>query len=730
MDHIRRRHLAGSLSVALLLSLGTGCTAEMRKARSMERADAYYEEDNPKAAIIEYRNVLKYEEGNTHAIQRLGLLHFRRGELGQAYAFLSKAKELDPTNTEVRLSLGTIYLLGRQPETAREEAEYVLSQDPDNLSALALMADSLQEDAELDEAIARIEEKKATLGEPGQVGRVLAALYLRKGDLDKAEEALQESLQAANSAEARFTLARIHIARGELDSAEKELRGATEAAPDEPVAQLRLADFYLRQGKIPEAKAVLGTLTSGFADYLPAWQRTAEVAIAETRYDDARTSLDAVFERSPEDRTGLMLLGQVQLNEGEVNEALLTYQRVLSENPQFSPARVQLAMAHVQAGSAEQAKSELRQALDATPHFAPAVFLLSDLNIQAGAADVATEDLQRFMAEAPNAKQPQTAARAYELLGTAYLRRGQAARATAEFRKRLELAPADPKGRYLLANGLAAEGKTAEARRILEALLTEQPAAVEPLNLLVGMDFQAGRADAALTRTKRQIEKVPDSALLYFVLAKVHERRAEVDLAVAAYKRSSELDTAAIGPHRELARIYGGQGRLDEALAALDAARAIDANDVAVAVLTGMLHQQRENYQAATEAYELALGLSPRNAVALNNLAWIMAHKVGDQDKALELAQRAKEVSPGDPSVSDTLGWILYQRGIYQRAASLLEEASERLPRNEEIRYHYGMALLKTGDREGARRELTQALANQPSFDGVDEARVALSELN
>jgi hypothetical protein len=36
----------------------------------------------------------------------------------------------------------------------------------------------------------------------------------------------------------------------------------------------------------------------------------------------------------------------------------------------------------------------------------------------------------------------------------------------------------------------------------------------------------------------------------------------------------------------------------------------------------------------------------------------------------------AKEEAPAEPQVSDTLGWILYKRGIYQRALALF--AGER----------------------------------------------------
>ena len=35
----------------------------------------------------------------------------------------------------------------------------------------------------------------------------------------------------------------------------------------------------------------------------------------------------------------------------------------------------------------------------------------------------------------------------------------------------------------------------------------------------------------------------------------------------------------------------------------------------------------------------------------------------GDRDRALALAQTAKEQAPEDPQVSDTLGWNFYRRG-------------------------------------------------------------------
>jgi tetratricopeptide (TPR) repeat protein len=99
------------------------------------------------------------------------------------------------------------------------------------------------------------------------------------------------------------------------------------------------------------------------------------------------------------------------------------------------------------------------------------------------------------------------------------------------------------------------------------------------------------------------------------------------------------------------------------------------------------------------------------------------------QEKALELAQLAKEVAPDEPHVSDTLGWILYRRGVYQRALALLKESAAKLPDSPAVHYHLGMAHYKLGSRAEAKQALSRALNLGPAFPGIDEAKRALATL-
>jgi Flp pilus assembly protein TadD len=79
--------------------------------------------------------------------------------------------------------------------------------------------------------------------------------------------------------------------------------------------------------------------------------------------------------------------------------------------------------------------------------------------------------------------------------------------------------------------------------------------------------------------------------------------------------------------------------------------------------------------------------------------------------------------------VSDTLGWILYQRGVYERAWTLLRDSATKLPDNPEVQYHAGMAARQLGQSETARTYLQRAVAFAGDFPAKRDARKALGEL-
>ena len=110
------------------------------------------------------------------------------------------------------------------------------------------------------------------------------------------------------------------------------------------------------------------------------------------------------------------------------------------------------------------------------------------------------------------------------------------------------------------------------------------------------------------------------------------------------------------------------------------------------------------DYRTAVQHSNAVLALEPDNVTVLNNLAWSL-NELGDP-KALEYAERAYALGSSIPSVVDTLGWILVQRGDAARGLGLLREASAQAPDDPEIRLHLAKALLKAGDKASAKTEL------------------------
>jgi tetratricopeptide (TPR) repeat protein len=273
--------------------------------------------------------------------------------------------------------------------------------------------------------------------------------------------------------------------------------------------------------------------------------------------------------------------------------------------------------------------------------------------------------------------------------------------------------------------------KDAEARKEFETSLALAPGLVEPLSQLVAMAFAAKGQDTAIERVRRQIALVPQSAALHHLLGVVHVTRKEPDRAEAAFLKALDLDPSSYHTYVALGRIYAETGRPDQALARLAEARKANPKDPVAHILTGMIHEQKGDIPKAVQAYEQALALNPRSALAGNNLAYLYSEHGGDKEKALQLAQLAKEEAPAEPQVSDTLGWILYKykRGVYQRALALLKESAAKLPESPEVQYHLGMAALKVGDMEAAKRSLAAATAAPKDFVGKEEVRRALAQL-
>ena len=97
----------------------------------------------------------------------------------------------------------------------------------------------------------------------------------------------------------------------------------------------------------------------------------------------------------------------------------------------------------------------------------------------------------------------------------------------------------------------------------------------------------------------------------------------------------------------------------------------------------------------------------PDDAPALNNVAFFLADTGGDLDEALRLVRNALAKMPGQPSFSDTIGYIYLKKGMLDSALQSFSTLARKYPTSASFRYHFARALLQKGDKAVARKELS-----------------------
>ncbi|HEX5033263.1 MAG TPA: tetratricopeptide repeat protein, partial [bacterium] len=114
------------------------------------------------------------------------------------------------------------------------------------------------------------------------------------------------------------------------------------------------------------------------------------------------------------------------------------------------------------------------------------------------------------------------------------------------------------------------------------------------------------------------------------------------------------------------------------------------------------------DFAAAVESLEEILDEFPRDAGALNDLAYLWMERGMHLARAASMAERAVAAEPANPSYRESLGWGYFLLGRYGEAVCELTRAAEKDPGGV-ILDHLGDAHLKAGDSAKAREAWRRA---------------------
>lgn len=315
-------------------------------------------------------------------------------------------------------------------------------------------------------------------------------------------------------------------------------------------------------------------------------------------------------------------------------------------------------------------------------------------------------------------------------------------------REYLETHPAAKDIRMHLARMLAAERRTDEARREIDALVSAHPQNAD-IALTAGLlGIQMADWPLAEQQLKRALELNANGAdTVRFYLGQVSEERKQPGEALRWYREVAGGEQY-IPAQGRIAGILTKQGKLEEARALLhsiqpqtlqqrvqltqaeaailrEAGAYKDAFDLLGEAVAKMPNTPDLLYDYAMAAEKVdrldvletslrkLIELRPDHAHAYNALGYTLADRTERLQEAHDLIAHALKLSPEDPFIQDSMGWVLYRLGRIDEGRAYLEKAFKVRP-DPEIAAHLGEVLWVQGKQDEARRVWQSTLRDHP----------------
>ncbi len=705
-----------------LLLVWTGCSRDARETRSNKKGDEYLAAGDLDKAEVEYLNALKAQPTSAYAISRLGILYFQQGRLSRAPAYLLKARELRPNDYDVRVQLGILYLAVRKMPEARNEVTFVLQHQTDKPDAPLVLAEASVQPKEIEDS--RTFLKGLPTAGTAPVLSALALLDLRQQRFAEAEAKLHQAQAAdANFAPIYSVLGSYYLAQKNPKAAGDAFAAAARLSPFRSPARFQLIRFNLQTGQLDEAKKLLAELTEKAPDLLTAWLLRAEIAGKEKKFDEALDYAGKVLSREAENAQALMLSARMQLAKGDSGKALAFLDQLGKLQMKSAELEYQYGQAYYAAGDLNKAADRLHQAVILSPKYADPITLLAEVNLKKGNLAAVVASLKPLVGQTPESNQAQL------LLAAAYAGQHNFEDAFAIYHDLAEKTR-DPQYWVLCAQLLRQFGRPEDARKTLDQILEQFPDYAPAIEQLVDLDILAHDQASARKRAEALRAKQPDKASSYLLLGKVSVAESDLKQAETAFGKAIELDPSGSIGYIMRGTIYSMTKDDRKALADFQQAAARAPKSAQIFLYMALTNERMKDYDAARAAYEKVLAIDPASFIALNNLACIYSDHLGLLDKALDTAQKANDVAPDDPHVDDTLGWILYKKGQYEHATTLLKASAGQTPDEPDSQYHLGMALYMMGDEDGASTALQRTLAldaNHPEKAAITQRLAVLN---
>lgn len=451
-------------------------------------------------------------------------------------------------------------------------------------------------------------------------------------------------------------------------------------------------------------------------------RRATEVAFHARQYDVALQAARLWQSLEPESQQARQMLSTLLLASGRVEELAGSLARDLAaEGPRVGDALIRLvrafarypdklavqrlfnhltepylglAEAHlvraqtaVGVGDAERALSEIDQALQLRPTWELAALFKAELLAK---GDAQLDFLKTWLAANPQAQDVRLA----YARGLVSEKRYEASRI--EFRRLLSANPDNPDMLYAVGILSLQVNDVAEAEQQLGRFVEIGRGDLDPARFYLGqIADQGGRPDDAL-RWYDQVAAGEHATPARVRSAQVLLRQNKLDEA------RERLATARAGEPEDVrllvaeAQLLRDAGRHAEAFAFLANALEMQPDQPDILYETALAAEKLGYVDLVERHLRRLIVLKPDSAQAYNALGYSLADRNLRLDEATQLIDKALALTPDDPFILDSKGWLLFRQGKPVAALEALQKAYEQKP-DPEIAAHIGEVLWALG---------------------------------
>lgn len=677
--------------LVLLLVAALPCFAEDAVQEYFRSAHSYLDKGEPKAAVIQLKNLLKESPFNAQARFLLGQTYLTLGDGASAVKELEKAQEFNLDKTELFIPLGRAYLMAGRPQKVLErispDSEFS-SQNQATLWALRGMAS------------------------------------LMTGDTEKAGESFTESLSLdQSSGDALRGAARLALVKQDFKEAIRLAEQALANDRKDIEAWLVLGETERISGNNPAAIKAFDNAVELDATRIPGYLNRATAYIADGKIDKATADIKAIRELAGDIPLVLYLEGVVAFDRKEIQKAKDALLEVLKSVPNHQPSQLLLGTIAYFEGEPELAQSYLNGYVSNQPNNLPAVKLLAATYMKLQHPADATDLLERVASQAQD--DPQYLA----LLGSAYMQSKQFDKGTELLTKAAKLAPDVAAIRAQLAIGHIASGQMERAVGELENAVDLGQGLIQADVMLVLTLIQQKSYDQALVKARQLSQKMPDNPMPDNLLGAIYLARGDNEKAEKHWLDALKIKADYASAMINLAKLEVKNGAYRSAEQWYQKVLATHATNLEALLGLARLAQIQNEPGKVLEWLKLAQEKLP-NAVepSLMRAEYIISN--GDSKSALEIVRKLKLSHPDNSLVMRSFGLIQMKVGKKSGAITTFRELLAKDETQPESHHLLAQALSQAGDTKAAIVEWDAALKLSPHYleAAAAKAQLALRE--